>query len=280
MQAGDIIVFPSGHAHTLRSADGTPGEPPACLRWRRNEGQLPHVSCGGGGIPARFICGYLRCDYRFGPLFAALPTFLLTRTAALSGQIEAVDRRGRRPSAVPRASGRWLETTVRFTMNEATITRPGNAAILARLTELMFVEIIREYVQHLPDTENGWLAGLADAHVGHALSLLHDAPARDWTVSHLAREVAMSRSGLAQRFSQLIGESPMRYLNTWRMQIAKQRLRDGHSIQTVATSVGYESEAAFNRAFKRATGLPPATWRRITPSSAPPGAGLRIGSQR
>ena len=146
------------------------------------------------------------------------------------------------------------------------MARPGNAAILGRLTELMFVEILREYMQRLPVDQGGWLAGVNDPVVGKALGLLHATPARDWTVEELAREVAVSRSVLAQRFTELVGEAPIRYLARWRMQLAKQLMREGtQNIQDVATRVGYESEAAFNRAFKRATGCPPATWRKGAP---------------
>ena len=135
--------------------------------------------------------------------------------------------------------------------------------MLGRLTELMFVEIIREYMQQLPEHQGGWLAGLQDPHVGKALRLLHGSPMRGWTVEELARETALSRSVLAQRFTDLVGEAPMRYLANWRMQLAKEMLREGaNSIQEIATRVGYESEPAFNRAFKRATGFPPAAWRK------------------
>ena len=127
----------------------------------------------------------------------------------------------------------------------------------------MFVEIIREYMHRLPASEGGWLAALNDPSVGKALRLLHSNPARDWAVDDLAREVAVSRSVLAQRFTELVGETPMRYLANWRMQLAKQVMREGtRNIQEVATRVGYESEAAFNRAFKRSTGSPPAAWRK------------------
>jgi AraC-like DNA-binding protein len=127
----------------------------------------------------------------------------------------------------------------------------------------MFVEILREYMQRLPADQGGWLAGLNDPCVGKALRLMHANPARDWTVDDLGREAAVSRSVLAQRFTDLVGDTPMRYLANWRMQLAKQMMRDGaRNIQEVATRVGYDSEAAFSRAFKRATGSPPAAWRK------------------
>ena len=135
--------------------------------------------------------------------------------------------------------------------------------MLGRLTELMFVEILREYMQRLPADQGGWLGGLNDPYVGKALRLMHANPAQDWTVDDLGHEVGISRSVLAQRFTDLVGEAPMRSLANWRMQLAKQMMRDGaRNIQEVATRVGYDSEAAFNRAFKRATGSPPAAWRK------------------
>jgi AraC-like DNA-binding protein len=164
---------------------------------------------------------------------------------------------------MPEESSTWLATTLKFTVTEALAARPGNAAMLGRLTELMFVEIIREYMEQLSPDEHGWLAALRDPYVGKALRLVHEHPMRQWTVDALARDVAISRSALALRFSRLLGESPMKYLSGWRMHLAKQMLRDSdENIQAIAERAGYESEPAFSRAFKKATGCPPATWRR------------------
>ena len=263
METGDVIVFPHGHSHTMGSRDAVKATPIGAVFTPGSRDELPQICFGGGGRASRFVCGYLNCDQRFSPLIGALPTMLLVRSRDDYAGIEAIDAGGRRPTAVPRGTGTWLGTTIKFTINEARSSRPGNTAVLGRLTELMFVEILREYMQQLPEDHGGWLAGLNDPHVGKALRLLHASPMRNWTVEELSREAAISRSALAERFTQLVGEAPMRYLANWRMQLAKQLLREGtHSIQEVATRVGYESEAAFNRAFKRATGSPPATWRR------------------
>jgi AraC-like DNA-binding protein len=262
MQSGDVIVFPRGDQHTMRSHAAATSAPLASIFSAGKHDEPPQLSYGGGGRTSRFVCGYLNCDQRFGPLVEALPTMLLVRSRDEYSSIEAIDARGSRPSVVPPGSGTWLGTTLKFTINEARVARPGNAAMLGRLTELMFVEILREYMQRLPVNQGGWLAGVNDPIVGKALRLLHANPARNWTVEELAREGAVSRSVLAQRFTELVGESPIRYLASWRMQLAKQMMREGTRIQDVATRVGYDSEAAFNRAFKRATGSPPATWRK------------------
>jgi AraC-like DNA-binding protein len=141
--------------------------------------------------------------------------------------------------------------------------------MLGRLTEIMFVEIVREYMHQLHARERGWLAALKDRHVGQALRLLHEHPLRPWTVAGLAHEVGMSRSALAQRFVSLLGESPMKYLFGWRIHIAKQMLRDRtDTIESIAERIGYDSEPAFNRAFKKATGTPPAAWRRMAARAA------------
>jgi AraC-like DNA-binding protein len=267
MQTGDVIVFPRGEQHTMRSHAAATSTPLAAIFSPGKYDEPPQLSYGGGGRTSRFVCGYLNCDQRFSPLVEALPTMLLVRSRDDYSTIEAIDQRGSRPTVVPQGSGTWLGTTLKFTINEARIARPGNAAILGRLTELMFVEILREFMQRLPVDQGGWLAGVNDPVVGKALRLLHGSPARDWTVEELAREVAVSRSVLAQRFTELVGEAPIRYLARWRMQLAKQLMREGaQNIQDVATRVGYESEAAFNRAFKRATGSPPAAWRKSAPS--------------
>ena len=270
MEAGDVIVLPHGNPHRMGSRDGLKATPiiDVFTPGPRDALPLPRICHGGGGPASRLVCGYLNCDQRFGPLIGALPTMLLVRSRDDYAGIEAIDQEGRRSTDVPRCTGSWLGTTIKFTVHEARSSRPGNTAFLGRLTELMFVEVLREYMQQLPEGHGGWLAGLNDPHIGKALGLLHANPTRNWTVEELAREAAMSRSALAERFTQLVGEAPMRYLANWRMQLARQLLREGtHSMQEVATRVGYESEAAFNRAFKRATGSPPATWRRGVLSS-------------
>jgi AraC-like DNA-binding protein len=263
MASGDVIVFPRGDQHTMRSYDRVKPTPLSTIFAPGEHDEPPLLSHGGGGHTSRFVCGYLNCDSRFGPLVEALPTMLVVRSRDDYSAIEAVDAQGSRPTTVPQGSSTWLGTTLKFTVNEARAARPGNVAMLGRLTELMFVEILREYMQRLPTNQGGWFAAVNDAQVGKALRLLHADPVRDWTVDELAREVALSRSVLAQRFTELVGESPMHYLGNWRMQLAKQMMREGkHNIQEIAARVGYDSEAAFNRAFKRATGSPPAAWRK------------------
>jgi AraC-like DNA-binding protein len=263
MESGDVVVFPHGHAHTMRSEDSAESTPLDHVVSRPSSDALPNVSLGGGGRRTRFICGYLNCNQRFAPLFEALPSMLIVRRREDYGTVEAIDGTPREIAGVPQESGTWLATTLKFTVNEALTARPGNAAMLGRLTELMFVEITRDYMQQLNPRERGWLAALKDPYVGKALRLLHESPMRPWTVDGLAHEVAISRSGLAQRFTRLLGESPMKYLSEWRIHLAKQMLRDrGDNIQAIAERVGYESQPAFNRAFKKATGSPPAVWRR------------------
>ena len=263
METGDVIVFPRGDQHTMRSHTTEPATPLSSIFSPVGLKEPAQLSFGGGGRTSRFVCGYLNCDERFSPLVEALPTMLLVRSRGDYSAIEAIDTSGSRPTVVPHGSGTWLGTTLKFTTNEAVAARPGNGAMLGRLTELMFVEILREYMHRLPEHQGGWLGGLNDPHVGKALRLMHANPVRDWTVEDLAREVAVSRSVLAQRFTELVGEAPMRYLANWRMQLAKQMMREGaRNIQEVAVRVGYDSEAAFNRAFKRATGSPPAAWRK------------------
>jgi AraC-like DNA-binding protein len=263
MESGDVIVLPRGDWHTMRSCGATTATPLTSIFNPGEHDEPPLLSFGGGGPSSRFVCGYLNYDQRFAPLVHALPTMLAVRARDEYSTIDAVDAAGTRTLPVPPGSGSWLGTTLKFTTSEARAARPGNAAMLGRLTELMFVEIIREYMHRLPTSQGGWLAGLNDVAVGKALRLLHTNPVRDWTVEDLAHEVAVSRSVLAHRFTELVGETPMRYLANWRMQLAKQLMREGtRSIQEVATRVGYESEAAFNRAFKRTTGSPPAAWRR------------------
>jgi AraC-like DNA-binding protein len=207
-------------------------------------GEVMNLTYGGGGARTRIVCGFLACDdVLSNPLVASLP------------HIFKVD--------VRKGGSAWLESSLRFAVEEVGASKTGRSIVLAKLSELLFVEAVRRYVDTMPDAERNWLAGLRDRFLGRALQLLHTNPARAWTVDALAREVGLSRSGLAQRFSDFLDQPPMQYLAQWRLLVAAQQLRDGAApITDVASDAGYESEAAFNRAFKREFGLPPAGWRR------------------
>jgi AraC-like DNA-binding protein len=244
LREGDLLVFPQGHAHVLSSAPGMRAAPDLTLFARRTT-PLPLVyEMGGGGDRARIVCGFLGCDERpYNPLLAALPPVI--HLAATGGD----------------GSG-WLATLLHRAVGESGQAQAGSANILARLSELMFVEVVRRYLATLPPAETGWLAGLRDAVVGQALAAMHAAPAEPWTVEGLAREVGLSRSVFAERFQEIVGQPPMQYLTLWRMQLASRLLVDGGQVAAVATAVGYESEAAFSRAFKKLVGQAPATWRR------------------
>jgi transcriptional regulator GlxA family with amidase domain len=157
----------------------------------------------------------------------------------------------------------WVRSSIQFSVAESASARPGSAAVLARLSEVLFAEAIRYYAEGLPPGQPGFLAALRDRHVGRALALLHEAPAHPWSVEELARKVGLSRSALGERFNELLGAPPMQYLARWRTSLAARLLRESDvPVLRVATDVGYESEAAFNRAFKRELGLPPAAWRK------------------
>ena len=213
IETGDVVLFPHGHAHTMRSEDAAQSTALHHVLSRPSPDALPNVSLGGGGPRTRLICGYLNCNQRFAPLFEALPSILVVRRRTDYGAVEAIDGTPRELANVPPESSTWLATTLKFTVNEVVAARPGNAAMLGRLTELMFVEIVREYMQQLNPRERGWLAAVRDPSVGKALRLLHESPMRAWTVDLLAHDVAISRSGLAQRFTRLLGESPMKCLS-------------------------------------------------------------------
>jgi AraC-like DNA-binding protein len=184
--------------------------------------------------------------------------------------VETARPNGPGPSAIGSGTDSWLATTLDYAIREATSGVPGNATMLERLTELLFVEILRQYMRQLPEGETSWLAGLNDPYIGRALRLMHEDPKRDWTVEALSRQIALSRSALAQRFTDLVGQSPMRYLTRWRIELAKQMLKENRlALAEIGERVGYESEAAFNRAFKRITGSPPAAWRNVRAAGHP-----------
>jgi AraC-like DNA-binding protein len=202
---------------------------------------------GDGPISAKVVCGFLACDARpFNPLLDNLPPIIK------AGDPEDGD-------------ARWLGQFIRLATMESAEKRAGGEGVLAKLSELMFIEVIRRYLADLPPEQAGWLAGLRDPFVGKALSLMHARPQRAWTIEILAKDVGLSRSVLAERFADLVGMPPMHYLAKWRMQIAAGLLSSGNaSIATVAAEIGYASEAAFSRAFKKMVGVPPSDWRRRT----------------
>ena len=242
--AGDVVVFPQGHAHRMCSH---PGVPPATgARLDQVLARRPRQLIYGGGGPAtRLVCGYLACDRRLAEmLLAGLPTLL------------RVNVRGSN-------AGMWLEASVRYALAEARSPRPGGAGVLAKLAEVLFIEVLRLYVNQQAEGRIGWLAAIGDRIVGAALNQLHAKPAYAWTLDALAREAHTSRSVLAERFQHLVGSSPMQYLTQWRMLLAANLLtRSNAPLARIAEDVGYQTDTAFSRAFRREFGSPPATWRR------------------
>jgi AraC-like DNA-binding protein len=257
-EAGDILVFPHGDAYAMLSEAGQSPEydVAATLAFLREmaAGRLPFVVEEGGGGPdgARFVCGYLGCDVRpFNPVLATLPPLLQVRRAAT------------RP-------GDPLAPLIELTLAQAGEQRAGGEAIRLRLSELIFVEVVRRHLETLTSGQTGWLPGLRDPAIGRVLTMLHDRPAHPWSLGELAQRAGMSRAVLAERFARLVGCPPMHYLTLWRMQVAARLIADGAmKIAAVADAVGYGSEAAFSRAFKKATGTTPAAWREDRTGSAP-----------
>jgi AraC-like DNA-binding protein len=247
LNAGDLVMFPQDDRHLMGSdlhiapleADHIARPPDVA------DDEFIPIRHGGGGVPTRFVCGYMAWGSGTARrLFESLPRVLRITM-------------GDGPAA------RLLRELLRLGVRESAQTRPGAQSTLARLADLMVVEALRLYAQQLPADGTGWLAGLRDAHVGRALAALHSAPEHKWTVDELARSAALSRSALAERFTRLVGSSPMQYLTHWRLAQAADHLRAGSdSVARIAERSGYETEAAFSRAFKREFGVPPAAWRR------------------
>jgi len=251
LRSGDLLLFPAGDRHLLAAASEAAlrlkpveitGE---SLRTLLKRGEVVGFRKEGEGEATRIVCGFLACDRQLAePMLRGLPRLLRIRV-----------RDG--------STAAWVRSSILFSVAESVAARPGSAAVLARLSEVLFAEAIRYYADELPPGESGFLAALRDRQVGHALALLHEDPAHAWTVDELATKVGLSRSALGERFNDLIGSPPMQYLARWRTSLAARLLRESNfSILRVATDVGYESEAAFNRAFKRELGLPPAAWRK------------------
>jgi AraC-like DNA-binding protein len=250
LSAGDVAVIPHGDAYALSSTPGMLGTcaPEELLDWYRMAAhQRPCFLREGGGEAERrrLLCGFLGCEVvPFNPVLATLPRLLHVR----------------RPGGEP---GDRLGHLIEFAAAEVREPRAGRDCVLLRISELLFVEVVRRHLASLPAEQSGWLAALADPVVGRALTILHEQPAQPWTVEELARRAGLGRSALAERFVALVGQPPMQYLTRWRMQLAADLLADGQSkVSAVALQVGYDSEAAFSRAFKALVGVPPARWRQ------------------
>ena len=253
LEAGDLVTFPHGHGHLLgNGAARAPLDVGAALPAILAKG-LEMLRAGGGGAPSRFICGFLACDRQLSQAFlGGLPPIL---------KVNIRDD----------PSGQWLENSLRFSVTEAVSGQAVAGAMLAKLSEVVFAETLRRYARSLPEGQTGWLAGARDPEIGRALTLLHNRHAHPWTVADLAREVGLSRTVLAGRFRHFLGEPPMAYLTRWRLGLGARALTStSHSVAQIAADAGYESEASFNRAFKRAYGAPPARYRRGDRSERPP----------
>jgi AraC-like DNA-binding protein len=242
---GSIVLLPRNDAHTLASQRGLRAVHAEKLIQTDPTGGLARIRYGGGGDVTRIVCGFVTTDFDCHPLIDALPSTLV------------LDLNGK-------AAGEWIFSSFRYAAQELGTVRAGSATVLAKLSELMFVEAVRCYLEALPADGRGWLAGLRDPAVGRALALLHTELARPWTADELARQVYLSRSTFADRFTALIGAPPITYLTRWRMQVAAQRLRESRrSVAQISADVGYESEIAFARAFKRQFSMSPARWRKV-----------------
>jgi AraC-like DNA-binding protein len=241
---GDLLLMPFADAHKFWRGDATQTAcVPDIVQPGSIEGMLT-VNYGGGGEETRLVCGYLESsEFLFAPVFRTLPEVLVEQTG--DGRI-----------------GQLIASTVREIIALVDAATPGSQMMLGRLMELLFVEVLRRHVAGLPSGSQGWLAAINDPIVSRALQLVHADPGKRWTADSLAREAGSSRTVLAERFNALLGRPPIDYVTSWRIQLAAQNLRGSNaSIRQVAAEVGYESEAAFNRAFKRVTGTTPGRWR-------------------
>ena len=245
LRAGDIVIFPHGDPHHMSSGKGaTRPFPNYGIGAKIRSHDLSPLHAGGGGEISRFVCGYMTCDPHLSrPILSGLPPVFKVHIRADS-------------------SGQWLENSILHLVEEAASGRIGNEAMLAKLSEALFVDTVRRYVASLPEQQTGWLAGARDPIVGKSLGLLHNRVSHPWTIADLAEQVGISRSALVERFARYLSEPPMAYLTRWRLQLAARSLeRTSRGVAEIAADVGYESEAAFNRAFKREFGQPPGRYR-------------------
>ena len=242
--AGDAVIFPQGDAHRMGSLPGL--QPASGARLHEVLARRPRLlAYGGGGATTKLVCGYLACDARLARMLLA--------------GLEPIVKVSVRGSN----AGVWLEASLRYALAEARSPRPGGQSVLAKLAEVLFIEVLRIHMNEQSEGHTGWLAGVNDRIVGAALRALHAEPARPWTLEELARVAGTSRSVLAERFPQLVGQAPIQYLAQWRMLLASNLLaRSNAPLARIAEEVGYQTDSAFSRAFRREYGMPPAAWRR------------------
>ncbi len=246
LNTGDVVVFPGAEAHHMSSGKGaTRPFPNYGISAKIQSRDLRPLRAGGGGALSRFVCGYLTCDpYSCRPVLSGLPPIFKVNLRT--------DR-----------SGQWLENSILYLVEEGISGQVGSEAMLAKLSEALFVETLRRYIASLPEHQLGWLAGTRDPIVGKCLGLLHSRIAHPWTIAEMASELGISRSALIERFTRYLSVPPMTYLTRWRLELAARTLeRTSRGVAEIAEDVGYESEAAFSRAFRREFGQPPGRYRR------------------
>lgn len=242
---GDLALVPHGEGHRMRSEPGVPTPRIDRLQHDYESDRYAILRYGEGGAESILVCGAVRIER---PAAHHLID-LLPRIVHME------------PSDGPRSD--WVASTVRLLAAEASELRPGGETMITRLSDLLIIQTIRAWIEHDPAARTGWLGALKDRQIGRAISLIHQDPARPWTVAALAGELAMSRSAFAARFTELVDEPAMQYVTRWRMQVARDWLRhDGATVATIAGRLGYQSEAAFSRAFKRVIGVSPGAVRR------------------
>lgn len=245
LEAGDVVIIPHGDAHTVSHGSPTSLVDSAASLGKYLAGDVRTMRLGGHGARTRFVCGYFGCERHAERLFlAGLP------------QVIRINVRGD-------ATGEWLERCILYLVDEADGVRPGRNVLLSKMAEALFVQTLRRYMDSLPPEQFGWLAAARDPIVGGALSLVHRDPAHAWNVAELATRLGTSRTVLTERFDRFLGEPALTYLARWRLQLAARQLQtSGKRIGQIAGDVGYTSQAAFTRAFRREFALPPAQYRR------------------
>lgn len=261
LQVGDLALVPHGEGHHLASDPGEPGAKLFNLPRELSSQRYEILRHGGGGAPTGLVCGTVRFDHPVARhLIELLPRFICVE----GWSVPEMD---------------WISSTLRFITAEASELRPGGDTVITRLADILVIQAIRSWIAHDPAAQTGWLGALQDTQIGPAIALIHRDPAHPWTVASLAFEVAMSRSAFSARFTALVGEPPMQYVARWRMHVALTSLKeDEGTIGELARRLGYQSEAAFSRAFKRFIGISPGAVRRKAAANAPPGGTARYSS--